>query len=472
MPEKKDLVILGSGPGGYVAAIKAGQLGLDVAVVEKDPEFGGTCLHRGCIPTKALLHTAGLLDEIRHSKAFGVKVGQAELDLDKTRAYKQKVVDKNARGIEYLFKKNKVEGIHGTGRVASAEEVVVELAEGGERTIATRNILVATGSVPRDLAMAPADGARIVNSDHLLELREVPGNLVVVGSGAVGSEFASIYASFGSKVTLVEMLPRILPLEDEEVSAELAKQFRKRGIDCLTGTSLAGVDTSGERLAVRLEGGVEAESSESSGVDIAADMLLVAVGRAPVTSGLGLETIGVETDRGYLKVDQWMRTSVENVYAIGDVVPTPWLAHVASAEGIVAVEHMAGVAARPLDYDHVPSVTYCEPEVASVGLTERVARERGYPVGVGTFPFSASGKAAIEGKTAGFVKVVRDTRYDELLGVHIIGPRATDLIAEACVALQLESTTEELFRAIHAHPTLSEALAEAAHAATGHAIHI
>ncbi|MDH3745122.1 MAG: dihydrolipoyl dehydrogenase [Acidobacteriota bacterium] len=469
MPETKDLVILGSGPGGYVAAIKAGQLGLDVAVVERDPKFGGTCLHRGCIPTKALLHTAGLLDEIRHSKAFGVKVAGVELDLDKTRAYKKKVVDKNARGIEFLFKKNNVEGVHGTGRVASTGEVVVELADGGKRSILARNILIATGSVPREVSIAPTDGRRIVNSDHLLELPEMPEKMVVVGSGAVGSEFASIYRSFGSEVTLVEMLPRILPLEDEEISGELLKQFGKRGIECLTGTRLAGVDDSGDRLSVRLE---TAETEGAAPSEIAADMLLVAIGRAPVTGGLGLEALGVEMDRGYLKVDEWMRTSVENIYAIGDVVPTPWLAHVASAEGILAVEHMSGAAARPLDYDRVPSVTYCEPEVASVGLSEEQAKERGHEVAVGKFPFAASGKAAIEGKTAGFVKVVRETRYDELLGVHVIGPRATDLIAEACVALQLESTTEELFRTIHAHPTLSEALAEAAHAATGHAIHI
>jgi len=281
----------------------------------------------------------------------------------------------------------------------------------------------------------------------------------------VGTEFASIFASFGSAVTIVEMLPRLLPIEDEEISKELARAFRKRGIKSLTGTMLAGLERTGEGLRLELEADGETSS-------LAADTLLVAVGRAPVTEGLGLEEIGVETEKGYIKVDGRMRTTVENVYAIGDVVDTPWLAHVASAEGILAVEQMAGLEPRPLDYDQVPSVTYCEPEVGSVGLSEAEARERGHEVEVGKFPFSALGKAAIIGKTGGFVKVVRDTRYDELLGVHIIGAHATDLIAEACVALRVESTTEELFRTIHAHPTLSEAMAEAAHAAVGHPIHM
>lgn len=463
MAETKDLVIIGSGPGGYVAAIRAGQLGLDTVVVERDPKPGGTCLHRGCIPTKALLHTASLLDEARQAKKFGVRVEGAELDLDGARRFKTKVVDKNARGVEFLLKKNGVELVQGTGRLASAGEVVVTTADGGERRIAAKNVLIATGSVPREVPIAPTDGERVVSSDHILALERVPESLVVVGSGAVGSEFASIFASFGSKVTLVEMLPRILPLEDEEVSAELRKAFRKRGIQCLTETALAGVDSSGDRVGVDFEGAERLE----------ADMVLVAIGRAPVTADLGLEASGVAVDsRGYVEVDEMMRTSVPSVYAIGDVVPTPWLAHVASAEGILAVEHIAGQGPRPLDYDQVPSVTYCEPEVGSVGLSEAAARERGYDVAVGKFPFSASGKAAIEGKTLGFVKVVRETRYDQLLGVHIIGPKATDLIAEACVALKVESTTEELFRTIHAHPTLSEAMAEAAHAASGQAIHI
>ncbi len=463
MSEELDLIVIGSGPGGYVAAIRAGQLGLRTAIVEKDPKFGGTCLHRGCIPTKALLHTAGLLDDIRKAESFGVDVAEPALNMERTHLYKDAVVDKNARGVEFLLKKNKVTAIHGRARLVGANEVEVE-SDDGQRSYRARHILLATGSVPRDIPPAPADGERILNSDHMLNLQRVPARLVVVGSGAVGCEFASVFASFGSEVILVEMLPRLLPLEDEEVSKELERAFKKRGIKSLTGAKLAGVETGGEGVQVSLTIGDKTETA-------AADMVLIAVGRAPVTGDLGLEALGIGLDDGYVEVNEYMQTAVPHVYAIGDIVKTPWLAHVASAEGIVAVEHMAGEKARPLNYDHVPSVTYCEPEVGSVGLTEAEARDRGYDVAVGKFPFSASGKAAIEGKTTGFVKVVRETRYDELLGVHIIGPSATDLIAEACVALQIESTTEELFRAIHAHPTLSEAMAEAAHAAVGHAIH-
>jgi dihydrolipoamide dehydrogenase len=318
--------------------------------------------------------------------------------------------------------------------------------------------------VPRDIPPPPVDGEVVLNSDHILKIPEVPESLIVLGAGAVGTEFASMFAAFGSRVTLVELLPRVLPLEDEEVSAELEKAFRRRKIRVLTGVELGAVESSEAGVRARLGGDGLDEWMEAS-------KLLVAVGRAPVTDGLGLEDLGISLDRGYVPVNGYMQTDVPGVYAIGDVVKTPWLAHVASAEGILAVEHMSGADARPLDYDLVPSVTYCEPEVASVGLTEEQARERGCDVAVGKFPMSALGKAGILGKTEGFVKVVRDRRYDELLGVHIVGAHATDLIAEACVALRLESTTEELFRTIHAHPTLSEAVAEAAHAAAGHAIH-
>jgi len=464
MAESFDLIVIGSGPGGYVAAIRAGQLGLKTAIVEKDPQFGGTCLHRGCIPTKALLHTASLLDEARHGSDFGVEIPSVSLDMAKAHAYKDKVVQKNAKGVEFLLKKNKAQGIQGFGRLASPTQVDVTSPEGGVTSYGAKHVLLATGSVVRDLPIAPADGHRIVSSDHILKLDRVPEHLVVLGAGAVGTEFASIFASFGSKVTIVEMMSRMLPIEDDEVSAALERSFRKRGIDVKTSTKLSEVDTTGTGVRIGLE-------SDKGKETVDAEMLLVAVGRAPVTEGIGLDRVGIETERGYIPVNETMQTSIPNVYAIGDIVPTPWLAHVASAEGIVAVEHMAGAEYRPLNYDLVPSVTYCEPEVASVGLTEKEARERGHDVAVGKFPFTALGKAAIVGKTEGFAKVVRDTRYDELLGVHIIGAHATDLIAEACVALQIESTTEELFRTIHAHPTLSEAVAEAAHAAVGHAIH-
>ncbi len=462
--EEFDLIIIGSGPGGYVAGIRAGQLGLKAAVVEKDPKFGGTCGLRGCIPTKALLHTAAVLDEIRKAADLGVQVAEPTLDIVKAQERKQKVVDSNAKGVEFLFKKNKVAGLHGFGRITGPHEVEVD-GKDGKQTYGAKFIMIATGSVPRDIPIAPADGERILNSDHILELRKVPGSLAVLGAGAVGTEFASIYASFGSKVTLIEMLPRVLPIEDEEVSAELQKALRKRGIEVMTGTKL--------QSAERTEGGVKLTLEGGKKNEVEAEMLLVAIGRKPVTESLGLEALGVELERGYVKVDlATMQTAVPHIYAIGDVINTPWLAHVASAEGILAVEHMAGRPVRPINYDRVPSCTYCDPEVGSVGLTEAKARERGYDVQTGKFPLTALGKARILGKTEGFVKVVREKKYDELLGIHIIGAHATDLIAEACVALQMEGTDEELFRTMHAHPTLSEAVMEAAHAAHGQAIHI
>ncbi|HYL06764.1 MAG TPA: dihydrolipoyl dehydrogenase [Thermoanaerobaculia bacterium] len=475
--EDFDLIIIGSGPGGYVAGIRAGQLGLKVAVVEKDPKLGGTCLHRGCIPTKALLHTAALLDEIRGVAEHGIQVSAPTLDIARAHDRKRKVVDKNARGIESLFKKYKVTGmLQGTGRLVGPHQVEVD-GKDGKRVLSTRFVMIATGSVPRDVPIAPADGERVLNSDHVLLLERVPKSIAVLGAGAVGTEFASLYASFGSEVTLIEMLPRILPIEDEEVSAELERALRKRKLKVLTGARLTGAERTetGVRLSVerqdasRRAGGAAPAAERPETIE--AELLLSAVGRRPVTEGIGLEELGVELERGYVKVNPLMQTNLPHVYAIGDVVNTPWLAHVASAEGILAVEHMAGKTVRPINYDRVPSCTYCDPEVGSVGLSEARARERGYDVAVGKFPFTALGKAAIVGHTAGFVKVVRETKYDELLGVHIIGASATDLIAEACAALQMEATDEELIHTIHAHRTLSEAVGEAAHAAFGHAIH-
>ena len=467
MANQFDLIVLGSGPGGYVAAIRAAQLGLQTAVIEKDPKFGGTCLHRGCIPTKALLHTASTLDGIRNAAGIGIQVADPELDIGKAHAYKNKVVNKNAKGIEFLFKKNKITGLHGFGRLVGPNEVEVAREADGETVRSVykaKFILIATGSVPREIPIATSDGERILNSDHALQIEEVPKSIAVLGAGAVGTEFASIFRSFGSEVTLIEMLPRILPIEDEDVSAELRRSFRKRSIEVMTDTKLEAVDVSGQELRLALE-------REGRKDGLACEKLLVAVGRAPVSEGIGLEALGIEADRGYIGVNEFMQTAVPHIYAIGDVVNTPWLAHVASSEGILAAEHMAGETVQPVNYDLVPSCTYCEPEVASVGLTEAAARERGHEVAVGKFPFSALGKASILQHTEGFVKVVRDTRYDELLGVHIVGAHATDLIAEACVALRIESTTEELFRTMHAHPTLSEAVMEAAHAAFGHSIH-
>ncbi|HSL82714.1 MAG TPA: dihydrolipoyl dehydrogenase [Thermoanaerobaculia bacterium] len=464
MPESSfDLVIIGSGPGGYVAAIRAGQLGLKTAVVEKDDRLGGTCLLRGCIPTKALLHTADLLDRVREAGEQGIEVGEPRLDIHRAMDRKDEVVAKNARGVEYLFKKNGVERIHGKGRLAGPHEVEVEGPDGGRTTYRAEHVLIATGSVPREIPPAPTDGEAILNSDHVLEMREVPESMIVLGAGAVGTEFASIFRTFGTEITLVEMLPRVLPLEDEEVSKEVARALRKRGMKLETGTKLASAERTETGVRVTVEG---ADGGE--GKTLEASKLLVAVGRAPVSRELGFEEAGVEIDeRGYIRVDEYCRTSVPQVYAIGDVIDTPWLAHVASHEGILAVEHMAGKTVRPIDYDLTPVVTFCEPEVAHVGLTEAEAKERGYDVAVGKFPFTALGKAVIEGKTTGFVKIVRETKYDQVLGVHIVGVHATDLIAEATLATVWEALPEELAAITHAHPTLYEALGEAFQSAAG-----
>jgi dihydrolipoamide dehydrogenase len=462
--DRLDLVVIGSGPGGYVAAVRAAQLGLRTAIVEKDPFYGGTCLWRGCIPTKALLENAAVYDQARHAKEFGLRLGEVSLDFGAVMQRKTKIVRKLGKGVEGLIIRNKVTPYQGHGRLAGPGRVVVTGADGRTQTLETKNVLIATGSVPRMLPGLKEDGRRVVSSDGILELKEVPKRLLVLGAGAVGVEFASIYHRFGSQVTILEMLPRAVPLEDEEVSRELEKLFRKQGIAVHTGVKAEGFDVTEAGVKVRVSGG-DAGTQE-------ADVLLVAIGRKPVTEDIGLDTVPrVKVDRGFLQVDGLMRTGEPGVYAIGDVVPTPLLAHVASAEGILAVEHMAGREVRPINYDHVPNATYCEPEIASIGLTEAKAKERGYDVKCGRFGFSHSSKAPILGMTDGFVKIVSEARHGELLGMHIIGPRATEMIAEAGVALATEATVEELHRAIHPHPTLSEAVPEAARAVFEHAIH-
>jgi len=463
---KKDLVVIGSGPGGYVGAIRAAQLGLSVAIVEKDDRLGGTCLLRGCIPTKALLHSAELVDEIRHAAEHGIRIEGVSIDFPQVMKRKEKMVDKSAAGVGYLMKKNKIEVVKGTGRIEGAGRVAVAAAGGAVTTIETRFILIATGSVPRGLPGVQVDGRRIVTSDELLEIREIPKSLIVLGAGAVGVEFASVFRSMGSEVTVVELLPRFLPIEDEEVSKEFEKVFRKRGITCLADTRMTKVETTdaGARCQVQRKG-------ETSTIEAA--MLLVAVGRAPYLEGLGAKEAGVAiSERGFVEVNEWMQTNVSGIYAIGDVIPTAQLAHVASAEAIVAVEHMAQAPTRPINYRTTPSCTYSDPEVASVGLTEAAAREAGYDVAVGKFPFSASGKARILDASDGFVKIVSEKRYEEVLGVHIIGPRATELIAEAGLMIQTECTVEEVARLMHAHPTLSESVMEAAHGIHGSPIHL
>jgi len=461
-----DVVIIGSGPGGYVAAIRAAQLGLSPVVVEKDTRLGGTCLLRGCIPTKALLHTADLLQHSREGARFGVVCTDVRLDLKAAHAHKDKVVTKNSKGVEFLFRKNKVAWVPGTGRLLGGGRVEVKGADGATQTLAAKHIVLATGSRCGDLPHIKADGDRVINSDHALALAEVPSRLLVLGAGAVGMEFASMFARFGSQVTIVELLDRAMPLEDPAVSAEIEKAFRKQGITVHTGTAV-------EKVEVR-DGGAVAHAKNKKGEELTfeADRLLLGVGRAAVIDGIGLENTKAKVERGRVVVDEFCRTAEPGLYAIGDLIDTPWLAHVASMEGVMAVEHLAGTNPPPINYDQVPSCTYCTPEVASIGLTEPQARERGADVKIGSFPFSALGKAAVMGESIGFVKIVAGGRYDEILGMHIVGPHATELIAEGAAALRGELTVEELIRTIHAHPTLHEAIHEAAEAVHGAAIHI
>jgi dihydrolipoamide dehydrogenase len=473
-PGAYDLVIIGSGPGGYVCALRAGQLGLRTALVEQDASLGGTCLNVGCIPTKALLHAADLLTEARRARDFGLALGgEPQVDMAALQSYRGRVVTKNTKGVDFLMRKNRVEVVRGHGKLAGPGKVAVT-AGGATRTLAARHVVLALGSAARTLPGFDFDGRRVISSTEALTLDRVPPRLAILGAGAVGVEFASIYGRFGSQVTLIELLPRVLPLEDEEVSAELERAFRRQGIAVMTGTRAEKLDRGagdGEPLAVHVRG------SDGKEQAVGCDLLLVAVGRGPASQGAGLEEAGVALEKGYVRVDERLQTSVPGVHAIGDLVTVPGrahpqLAHLASHEGIFVAEHLAGLDPRPIDYDLVPSCTYCAPEVASVGLSEAEAKRRGVEVKVGRFPFSANSKASILLESLGFVKIVADAKYDQVLGVHIIGPRATELIAEGVTALRLESTSEEIHRAIHAHPTLSEAVMEAAHGVAGHPIHI
>ena len=466
-----DVVVIGSGTGGYVAAIRAAQLGLKTAVVERAPVLGGTCLNWGCIPTKALLEHAHALKVAQDWKEWGLTLGEAAIgiDMNQVQARKDKIVKGLTSGVEFLFKKNKIDWIKGSGRLAGKGKV--EITEGDKQSISVKKeIIVATGSQPRSVPGIEIDRQRIITSDEAINMKAIPKSIVIMGSGAVGVEFASIFRRFGSDVTVIELLPRIVPVEDEAVSTELERSFRKQGIKVLTGTKV----TSAKASASGVE--LEAQMSDGKSGKLSAEYLLVATGRGPVTSGLGAEEAGLKLERGYILVDAQYRTTVPGVSAVGDVITFDkpghqQLAHLSSAEGIVLAERIAGQEFRPINYDHVPGCTYCDPEIGSVGLTEAKAKERGFDVRVGTFKFGVLGRAKIAGETEGFVKIVADKKYDEVLGVHMIGPRSTELVAEATLALRLECTVEELARTIHAHPTMSEAVGEAAHATHGAAIH-
>jgi dihydrolipoamide dehydrogenase len=454
-----DVAVVGTGPGGYVAAIRCAQLGLSVVVVEDDRP-GGVCLNWGCIPTKALLRNAEVVNLFQRASEFGITVQGFHADYAEAVKRSRRVADRMTKGVEYLFRKHKITLVRGTGRLTSATTVEVT-TEGGTESVTARAVIVATGSGPKSLPGVTIDERRVLSSNGAVRQETAPASLVVIGAGAVGVEFADVYASYGVSVTILEALPRIVPIEDEEVSTHLARSLTKRGITLKTGVKVASVTPGSAGVVVETDGG-----------RLEADQVLMAVGRAARVEGIGLESLGVTLERGFVKVSPGMETSVKGVYAIGDVAGPPLLAHKAMAEGVVAAETIAGRQAHPVDYGNVPSCTYCRPQVASIGISEAKAKENGREVTVGRFPFTANGKAVALGETEGFVKVVADARTGEIVGVHILGPEATEIIHEFAVGRTLEATLDEMIQTIHAHPTLSEAALEATLGALGHAIHI
>jgi dihydrolipoamide dehydrogenase len=464
-----DIAILGSGPAGYTAAIRAGQYGLKTALIEKDGALGGTCLHVGCIPTKALLFNAELWDHLKDGKEFGIEgVEGRKLNWAAVQDRKGKIVSKHAKGLEFLMKKNKVETIKGYGKLTGGRQngvltIEVKGADGKTSQVKTKNVILATGSEARMIPGLEADD-RVLTNIEILNLKAIPKSLVVVGAGAVGVEFASIYRSFDAEVTILEMLPRLVPVEDEDVSKELARVYRKRGINFFTGAKVEKIDKTKTGVAVTF-------SVDGKQQKIEAEKILIAVGRKPRTENIGIEKTKIKLDRGFVKVSEWLETEEPGVYAIGDIVlGTPQLAHVGAMEGIVAVTKIANKGGKPIDPRKIPNATYCHPEIGSVGLTEAKAREMGYNVKVGKFPFTANSRASIVGQHEGFIKIVSDAKYGEILGVHIIGPQATELIAESVAAMELEATVEDLMWTIHAHPTLAEAMLDASNSVYGIAI--
>jgi len=460
-----DILVLGSGPGGYVAAIRAAQLGKKVAVIERS-ELGGICLNWGCIPTKALLKSAQVFNYASHASDYGIKIaGEIEADFEAIIKRSRGVAENMSNGIQFLFKKNKVDLIQGFGKIKPDKKVDVTDARGKTKEYSANHIIIATGARSRELPNLPIDGKKIIGYREAMTLAKRPESMVVVGSGAIGSEFAYFYNSLGTKVTLVEFLDNIVPLEDEEVSKQLGRSFKKAGMKVMVSSEVTNVNTKGDKCTVTIK-------SKKGEEKIEADIVLSAVGIATNLEGIGLEETGISTERGKVLVDKFFRTNVEGYYAIGDIVPGPALAHTASHEGIVCVEKIAGHHPTPMDYNNNPGCTYTNPEVASVGYTEKAALEAGYEIKVGKFPFSASGKASAGGNKEGFVKVIFDTKYGEWLGCHMIGDNVTEMIAEVVVARKLETTGREIIEAVHPHPTMSEAIMEAVAAAYGEVIHI
>jgi dihydrolipoamide dehydrogenase len=460
-----DIIIIGSGPGGYVAAIRASQLKMKVAVVER-AEIGGICLNWGCIPTKSLLKSAQVFEYLTHASDYGITIsGEVKPDFAAIISRSRKVAEGMSKGVQFLFKKNNIDHIKGFGRLAGNNSVEVEDPDGNKKSYSARNIILATGARSKELPGLKQDGKKIIGYREAMTLEKQPASMVVVGSGAIGSEFANFYQSIGTNVTLVEFLPRIVPNEDEEVSKQLERSFKKMKMKIMTDSSVESADTSKEKCVVTIKTPKGAEIVET-------EIVFSAVGITANIEGIGLEEAGVKTEKGKVVVDDYYRTSVPGVCAIGDIVPGPALAHVASAEGIICVENIAGIEVEPLDYKNLPGCTYTNPEIASVGLTEAAARESGYEIKVGKFPFSASGKASASGAKDGFVKLIFDAAYGELLGAHMIGINVTEMIAEIVVARKLETTAHEIIKAVHPHPTMSEAIMEAAAAAYGEVIHL
>ena len=458
-----DIIVIGSGPGGYVTAIRASQLGFKTAIIEKE-NLGGICLNWGCIPTKALLKSAQVFKYINHAEDFGLNKVEASFDFPNVVQRSRGVAEKMSKGVEFLMKKNKIDVIFGTAKVKPGKKVAVE-KDGAVTEYTAEHIVLATGARSRELPNLPQDGKKVIGYRQALTLPKHPKSMIVVGSGAIGVEFAYFYATMGTQVTVVEFMPNIVPVEDEDVSKHLEKSFKKAKIKVMTNASVESVDTSGDGLKAQVK-------TEKGIVELQADILLSAVGITANIENIGLEEVGIKTEKGRVVVDEWYRTSVPGYYAIGDILPTQALAHVASAEGITCVEKIKGLDVERIDYGNIPGCTYCTPEVASVGLTEKQAKEKGYEIKVGKFPFSASGKATANGDTDGFVKVIFDAKYGEWLGCHMIGTGVTEMIAEAVAARKLETTGHEILKTVHPHPTLSEAVMEAVAAAYGEVIHI